>query len=370
MSGDVCALNSHGCSTRVRQAGPRVVRCLAASVIVSIGLGLAVTPARAGRLAAWPGPPSSPRSLAGVLARAQPGDTVFVHPGVYRGTFELRRGVSLLGIAGPDSTVLDADGGRYVLSGRDLDSTTVVAGLTLQHGRRDHPNSGGGGLYLFRSSPIVAGNVFRAHLGYLGPGIYMNYGSHPVIAGNVFRDNEGYLGGALAAYEGCDPLVYGNWLHDNRAVSGGGMLCLRSAPVVLHNTFVANSASRGGGAIYCNEAPALVADNIFAHNADDAANPGAVYFSSPERPATVRGNVLWENTGGPNGGHCPPLVGQDGNRAAAPDFEDLATRRLGLREERGVPAAGAPSWSTGAVPAVPDSVLAVWREWRRAHAER
>lgn len=346
-------------------SGSRLVRLLLvnggfAGLIVWAGAPVA----QCARIPVDPAPRDSTHHFARLLAQAEPGDSLMLAPGLYRGAFVLPIGVSLVGIAGPDSTVLDADGGRYVLFGRNLDSTTVITGLTLQNGRRDHPNSGGGGIYLHRSSPVVVNNVFRNHLGYLGPGVYTNYFCDPVIAFNVFHDNEGYLGGAIAAYERCNPLVYNNVIYGNRAVSGGAILCMNSAPVILHNTMVSNQAEPGGGgALYCDSSPALVSNNIFAFNRDPKPDGGAVYCIDDDRPATFRDNVVWENQGGEGGGRCDAFAGQEGNCSEDPGLDAAAP--LGMPRTTCRIHAGAGTWNRAHAPQVPDSVLAGWRIWRR-----
>ena len=347
--------------------GPRFVLSILAGTVVGMGIAAA----GAGVIRVEPAATDSTHTLAGALAEAAPGDTLLLAPGLYRGIYDLPRGVSVVGAAGPDSTILDADGGRYVLSGRGLDSTTVIAGLTLQNGKRDHPNSGGGGIYLYRSSPVIVNNVFRNHLGYFGAGVYTNYGCNPVIAFNRFHDNEAHLGGALAAYQDCAPLVYENFVYSNRAVSGGGMLCMNSAPVLVHNTWVANRAEPGGGgALYGDSSPALVVGNVFAYNEDPKRDGGAVFALDDDRPAVLRDNILWENLGGAEGGACAPFVGVEGNCSEDPQFMDR--QRFLLERQPAAascqPTAGARRWSGPVVPVVPDSILGLWREWRRSGA--
>jgi hypothetical protein len=295
------------------------------------------------------------------LADAHSGDSLLLAPGLYRGTYTLRPGVSVIGLDGPDSTTLDADGGRYVLFGTNLDSTTVISGLTIQGGHRDHPNSGGGGIYLRASSPMVINNVFRNHLGYFGPGVYMNYDCRPVIAWNVFHTNEGYLGGALAAYIRCHALVYNNVLVGNRAVSGGGIMCMDSAAVIVANTLVANQASSSGSAIYCDSSPALIESNIIAEH------PGspAVFWLNSDPPARLTRNLFWGNSVPDEGGECPPLIGHLGNRRADPQLESRDPMALARvpRPSPGAGGAGAQPWNPRWMPVVPDSIIGVWREW-------
>jgi hypothetical protein len=305
--------------------------------------------------------------LDSALEAAAPGDTLLLTPGLYLGTHTLVQGVSIIGLDGAEATVLDADGGRYVLYGMNIDSTTVISGLTLQNGMRDAPSSGAGGVFLYQSSPIIVNNIFRGHLGYLGPGVYANHRSSPVIAFNVFHDNEGKLGGAVTAYQDCAPLVYNNFVYDNRAVSGGAILSQNSAPVIMNNTIVGNEASEagGGGAIYCSSSPALIEGNVIAHNSGS----GAIYWLNAMRPATVRRNLVWENAGGAAGGKCPDFVDRDGNCRADPEFVDMEARDLSRRPAPNdappcLRASGAAAWDSRQPPEVPGPVVELWRAWR------
>ena len=295
----------------------RWVAALAAVLLLIAGTGRLPESAQARSILVAPAPSEARPGLESALAAAVEGDTLLLEPGIYRGAYTLKSGVSLVGIAGPDSTILDADGGRYVLYGRDIGEGTTIAGLTLRNGRRDHPNSGGGGIYLYQSSPAVLDCVFHDHLGYLGPGVYANHRSNPLIAYCVFHDNEGYLGGAIAAYVDCDPLIYNNIIHDNTAVSGGAILALNSAPVIAENTIVANTASAaGGGAVYLDSSPALIEGNVIALSEGS----GAVFCIDADRPATFRGNLLWKNTEGSERSRCPTFLGLDGNHEARYSF--------------------------------------------------
>jgi len=350
---------------------PRPGRCGSAAALV-LCLVLALVPSGEGSGRVVPVAQEETEALPGLpsaLAAASPGDTLLLTPGVYRGTHTLVSGVSLIGRAGPDSTILDADGGRYVLYGRDIGDTTTIAGLTLRNGRRDHANSGGGGIYLYQSSPVILNCVFRDHLGYLGPGVYANHRSHPVIAYCLFHDNEGYLGGAIAAYVDCDPLIYNNVVHDNAAVSGGAILALNSAPVIVRNTIVANTASAaGGGAIYLDSSPALIEENVIALNEGS----GAVFCIDDDRPPTVRGNAFWMNVGESERSRCPAFLGLEENHETDPLFVDLEGRTLWRQASpgdcSGARGAGAPPWDSLEPPDLPAGILEAWRTWREEQA--
>ena len=349
-----------------QRTGAGAVALACAAIIVTILCQpRLVESAQARSIEVAPAPTDAVPGLESALAAAVEGDTLLLAPGLYRGVYTLKPGVSLIGTAGPDSTVLDADGGRYILYGRDIDDRTTIAGLTLQNGRRDHPNSGGGGIYLYQSSPTILNCVFRNHLGYLGPGVYANHRSHPIVAYCVFHDIEGYLGGAIAAYVDCDPLIYNNVIHDNTAISGGAILALNSAPLIVGNTIVANTASdAGGGAIYLDSSPALIEANVLAHNEGS----GAVFCLDADRPPMIRGNLLCRNSENSERSRCAAFLGLDGNREGNPLFDDLDGRELWRRtapvDSSGVPGAGAAPWDPKSPPEVPQDLLERWHAWR------
>jgi hypothetical protein len=211
--------------------------------------------------------------------------------------------------------------------------------------------------------------VFHGHLGYLGPGVYANHRSDPIVTYCVFRESEGYLGGAIAAYVDCDPLIYNNVFHDNAAVSGGAILALNSAPVIIANTIVANTASEaGGGAIYLDSSPALIEANVIALNEGS----GAIFCLDADRPATIRENLAWMNSGASERSKCGTFVGLDGNREGDPQFADLDRRELWRRTAPGdtthVLGAGARAWDPKDPPRLPADVIERWRAWREVAA--
>jgi hypothetical protein len=359
-----------GAHTRERTRAPSRHRA-PGSVFLFVVVTIASVQSASGRLVhVAPADSASALGLPSALADAVPGDTLLLAPGTYRGAHTLIPGVSLVGRAGPDSTVLDADGERYVLYGRDVGDSTTIAGLTLRNGRRDHPNSGGGGVYLYQSSPVILNCVFRDHLGYLGPGVYANHRSHPLIAYCVFHGNEGYLGGAIAAYVDCDPLIYNNVIHDNAAVSGGAILALNSAPVIVWNTIVANTAGEtGGGAIYLDSSPALIEENVVALNEGS----GPLFCIDDDQPPTVRGNTFWRNVGASERSRCPAFLGLEGNHEADPLFIDLAERALWRQvapDDSGArSAAGARPWDAREPPDPPEEIIDRWGAWREKQAD-
>lgn len=81
----------------------------------------------------YPDASGDARTIQEAMDQAAFGDSVLVWPGTYSGSITMTSGVSLLGQAGPDSTVLDAGGAPQVIdAGRDTSVTQVlVQGFTL-----------------------------------------------------------------------------------------------------------------------------------------------------------------------------------------------------------------------------------------------
>lgn len=82
--------------------------------------------------------PADKESIALGLQSAGPGDTVLVSPGTYmeRLTWPFVDRIKLIGEAGPEETIIDANGiGSVIQVGSGVDTTTLVRGFTLRNGR-------------------------------------------------------------------------------------------------------------------------------------------------------------------------------------------------------------------------------------------
>ncbi|MEO1632435.1 MAG: cadherin, partial [Bacteroidota bacterium] len=272
--------------------------------------------------------------LQSALTAAPLGAELWVAEGTYRPTkgtdrtasFELRTGVALYGgFAGTETardqrdwtanpTILsggigtlgdDTDNTYQIVTGEDVDGTTVLDGFTVTGARADgtSPRNRGGGLYLLRGEPVlrhllITGN--RADQAgtraAFGAGVFCGTGCNAVLEDIVFRDNvsegggggmsckgsatpvlrrvrfennaAGILGGGMTNDTGCDAVVIDAVFLGNTARYSGALDNFRDADAVLINVvFEGNEASEYGGAMINDDrSDALMVNVVFANN--------------------------------------------------------------------------------------------------------
>ena len=107
----------------------RVVRVLLCSVLIVL-----CTQAYARTVAV----PGDYATLGAALFFGLPNDSILVSPGTYEENLEwplYRPGITLLGTAGPDVTIIDGGGDDTVIGiYTSVDSTTVIRGFTIRNG--------------------------------------------------------------------------------------------------------------------------------------------------------------------------------------------------------------------------------------------
>jgi hypothetical protein len=282
------------------------------------------------------------------LDAAAAGDTVLVRPGVYAGipNRELDfggRDITLVGAAGPDSTLIDCESlgrGFRFTSGEGPDA--VVRGFTVANGY----SGSGGAAYCDSTSPSFSHCVFRdCEAGQSGGGVFCEWSSSTFDSCRFDTDRSG-AGGGLAAdrsslrLRGCtfwrntsestgggielrfsDADVEGSTFGENESDEWGGAVhWYESSGTIYGSTFTENFCAGDGGALACRISSMSVVDCEFADNRtfDDGA---AIAF----RDATprVEGSIFTGNAAASVGGaiHCygspAEIVGCEfsGNRA-------------------------------------------------------
>lgn len=244
-------------------------------------------------------------TIQAAIDAAQPGDDVLVASGMYNeenqrrwranSLVRMKSGIWLHSVSGPNATILDGRGLDTVVKCTDVDQTSTIEGFTIKGARKYHPTWGdeGGGIYCYRSSPNIAGNIITGN----GGGIICTIHSSPIISNNVIAGNTAYSGGGIFCYYDSSPAVTDNVIRDNTADSGGGVYCQGGcAPDVFNNTFSANHASLGSG-IFIGSIQ-LISRNIFSGHTGSA----ALHCSINNQP-DISCNDFWENTG--DGDGCP-----------------------------------------------------------------
>ncbi|MCX6035825.1 MAG: right-handed parallel beta-helix repeat-containing protein [Chloroflexi bacterium] len=243
-------------------------------------------------------------TLQTALAGAVSGNEIWAAAGVYKptagtdrtATFQLKVGVALYGgFAGTETersqrnpavnvTILSGD-----LNGDDVGFTNnyenvyqVVIGataatldgfiITAGNANGLYPNSFGGGMYNYSSSPTLTNVTFSGNsAGQYGGGMYNHSGS-PTLTNITFSGNSAtYYGGGMYNEGNSKPTLTNVTFSGNSAThyghnGGGGIYNDYSSPTLTNVTFSGNSAQSGGG-IYN-------------------------YYSSP----AIRNTILWGNT--------------------------------------------------------------------------
>ena len=226
----------------------------------------------------WYVPDDAPTIAAGIDS-AGAGDTVIVRPGTYyEHDLVMKQGVHLRSeFDDPDDVTIDAEGIGRVLYCNDLDSTTVIQGLTIAHGDTLY----GSGMYCGTSSPQVIDCRFVDNVGEDGVGMNITSYCYPTLLrceflGNtasgvgagiqcwlsspeiidcVFYDNQSeYSGGAIWVGDGSNVSITGSVFDENGASDGSALAVtsdLRSpGSVTVGNTIIAFGTDEGSAA-YC-----------------------------------------------------------------------------------------------------------------------
>lgn len=208
------------------------------------------------------------------------GDTVLVHPGLYREKLRFgEKGICLLSVAGPDSTILDASTfptdimislgpspysssiRGFTISGTVSNPAIRTEGARLTF--RDNVVEGnhGVGLTVAGGAALILNNRFENNdhwtvwpsfgASIVAESVYEGVDVHLVISGNLFANNRAGFGPALELGSGQlefrDNILRDNWC----AFDGGAVFIWTSLDhaFIEDNEFWQNTAGDHGGAI-------------------------------------------------------------------------------------------------------------------------
>ncbi len=212
-------------------------------------------------------------------------------------------------------TRTNADAYHVVLSLGDA-GTGTLDGFIITRGNADHnadpmtvngeviQSNQGGGMYISRSSPLIANTSIIKNFSVIGgAGIY-NSESSPeisncVISGNFVTSPNGNGGGILNT-NSSSPRIIATTISGNSAgdVGGGVSNVFSSSPTIINSVITGNRAggTRGGGAISIevNSAPNLINTTI----SGNASSGGTIYSNYAY---TVRNSIIWGNQTGLSG---------------------------------------------------------------------
>ena len=201
-------------------------------------------------------------NLKSSIDQSKDGDTIFIAPGVYRGS-GLNVNLSIdksLSLFASDSDVVFDGENKYQIFNIDADSFDIY-GITFTNGN----SSGRGGAIFSQESLELVNCVFvNNHADDLGGAVFVLNNFTDTEIWSTFINNSAYNGGAIA--------FGGKYFRNN----------------VINSYFENNTAERGGGAVYIlGEASNNTFKSVFYRNNAEKASGGGIFFYRP-----AEGNVF------------------------------------------------------------------------------
>jgi predicted outer membrane repeat protein len=259
----------------------------------------------------------APTIQAGIDSAAS-GDTVTVACGAYHEhSITLKSGILLTSETG-DAACASIDGdslGVIILCG-NVDSATVIRGLTLTGGFHD---SLGGAVYCSASFPSFINCAIAGNRGETRGGVVCENFSAPTFTNCVFSANSagddiasaGSKGGGLYSYSSAPTLINCTF-SGNSATTGGGIYSRRSIATLVGCTFEANSAREGGAVLSTLHGSLSVSGCTFTGNSATVAGGGLCHWYTTGS-ATITDSEFLANSamvggGAATAGVCTLLV--------------------------------------------------------------
>jgi len=239
------------------------------------------------------------------------GGLVLVQSGTYTGTGNRAidykgKLITVRGIDGPDSTIVDCQGIAYAFRFVSKETTSAVLdGLTItgaasgaigcssQSSPRiincriinNTSSSSGGGISCTSSShPTIADSLIAGNTAGSGGGLVVQNNSNPSIIGCTITrctsSSSGGGGGGVAVGFGCRPVLTDCLISENSAEAGAGAYCENSSPVFSRCRFANNKSVNtvSGGGLFARDANIALEYCVFQDNGASEYG-GALYFT-------------------------------------------------------------------------------------------
>ena len=248
-------------------------------------------------------------SLSAAMAVAQAGDEIQVYPGVYRETLECSKSITIVGIDGPNQTIIDGEGvrGCAILGEASFlqpSSPIILEGFTLMNGMTFR----GGGVQVYDWVRLENCRIMDCTATLHGGGIHAG-GYYPDL---LFELHNVEVSGCTApngngggiSIEGLGPDSEGYWAHtltrmvvtgglqlsDNHARKGGGLslVCATFDEIANERGMVriqGNSATYQGGGVHASLSAFLSSKNTrkeFTGNWSESRSGGGMYFDAQQ----------------------------------------------------------------------------------------
>jgi len=185
----------------------------------------------------------------------------------------MKSGVTLLGetnLTGDPTAVLDGQAWARIMTGADLDSTTVIENIRFAWGDTTGVSASGGALSLDNSALTLRNCGFSNNTADVGGAVDVNGGS-PTFDNCYFDSNEGYdsagavaiRGGAVVLFDECS--FYGN--QASSSAVGGAVSCYSSSIVTFDGCWMNyNSCTGDGGVVYAHSSQVSMQYCVITNN--------------------------------------------------------------------------------------------------------
>lgn len=233
-------------------------------------------------------------TIQAAMDSAASGDSILVGPGTYRESLDATgKEFFLIGVAGAESTVIDAERRGRVLHAYG----GAVVGFALGGGLA----ASGAGLLASDNPTLIQDNIIEQnHAGLVddsgnGGGVRLLGGGHTVRS-NIIRDNRSlYVGGGLAE-GGCGAvtanLIENNMITDNWCRNAGGGLSIGCA-TLSNNLIARNTSQNTGGGVWVDGVAELRNNTIVGNVANNPLVAGAgIHVAALLQSPFIANNII------------------------------------------------------------------------------
>lgn len=181
----------------------------------------------------------------------------------------------------------------------------LIKGFTIKDGKTEFgspPHNQGGGIFLYRASPVIESCNIVYNTAYNGAGIYIEYAS-PILRDNIIAHNYAYyFCGGIHIADHSSPYLSGNIIKDNSGYYAGGICIIGySRPELCNNIIEKNWAGALGAGIYIlASSSATLNNNIIKNNHADYKGGGICILQNSSailRASIIKGNSVYHHGG-------------------------------------------------------------------------
>ncbi len=273
-------------------------------------------------------------TIQSAINEALSGDVILVAPGSYPENLNFTgKAISLQSTDGPESTVIEPNGGTVV----EIGPNGEIVGFTIRNGAAYSDSA----ISVRSSGTRIKGNIFEDNG---GDNTIHGNGASPIIEQNLFRNNScdnQYWSAVVVFANSSAPLIVNNVFVDNPCRAIKITVPVEGKPTVINNTIVRNRVG------ICINRQLQTSHHIYRNNiiVDNEIGLEAEYGDESYNP-TWENNLVFNN--GTNYEVINDQTGISGNLSADPLFVDSLANDFRLIY-------GSPAVDTGTSSAAPNT---------------